>query len=230
MKFFILLFSLISKSTFGLETFCFSRATSLKAVKAHIKILASSKDQIYINERKHCVELVTSSSKNELFNKWIRKKFKVVSSSEKDQIQVMANSRNCRLQVERQMAEESNEKEFSVGQRTALKESETSVSGKSVSSLLLRVGTVGHIKVNDQRVSLGCQSVSGNSYRVRISLESDSMGLGTEVIVMAGAKTNLGSVVENLNRKRTSKGVPSGVSMKKNSGQINFDYYLMAKP
>lgn len=91
------------------------------------------------------------------------------------------------------------------------------------------VGFSGYIQVNEERVELTCQRVSGNGYRIAINLQGPDQGVGTALEVRKGQRINIGSVVNDLNQRRKSLGVPKGMEVEKTTGKETKDYFLIAE-
>ncbi len=227
-NFLFLFLFLIPIHSFAYETFCFQRGVNLNEVKKHVLAITSPRDKVFLQERTHCLEIQMNSSKRDLIQKWISKRYTVVNNRGAGALPEPVFE-PCRLSVEKIMKEKSNEKQFSVGQRNRLQETELKGSGKSVSSLVLGKGSDGTIRVNDQKVDLMCTQSGQQAYQVKISLSSLSQAISTQVRVVKGQRVDLGAVVENLNREATLKGIPLGFVKNKKSGRIIYQYFLLAK-
>ena len=214
----------------GLEAFCFSSQYSLSQIKDHVQIIASPKDKIYLRESQNCLEVATSSSKVELMRKWISKKYPILKSyTVGQQVAPSAIPSNCRLAVEKEVSGSNEVTTAAIGQRNRLNQQTSRTSGKSVSSLVLGMGSSGVVSVNGQRVELECLQSGAAGLKIKVSLVGPRQEIATQLVVNKGVRTNLGSVVEDLNRQSRSAGFPSGVSVSKSSGSLTYDYYLLAK-
>lgn len=196
-----------------------------------METVTAPKDRIYKRESNHCLEIEISSHRRELLEKWMYKKYRPLKgiSDSSPSISDGTTQGNCHLKIEAVSAGSSNTKNFSVGQKNGVSTTERSSSGTRRSSLLLGVGFSGYIQVNEERVELTCQRVSGNGYRIAINLQGPDQGVGTALEVRKGQRINIGSVVNDLNQRRKTLGIPKGIEVEKTTGKETKDYFLIAE-
>lgn len=217
-------------TAFGLESFCFPGSTSLDKVSSHVSAILAPRDKVFKRESLNCLELEISPSRKELVEKWIRKKYKVMNTysegvSNKTQSMV---TQNCRLKVDRISKGTSQTNNTRIGSRNSLSQTNTRSSGKRTSQLLLGLGQNGSMRVNDEIVFLSCRGVNGGGYVIGVSIDSESSGLTTTLQVTKGSKVNLGQVVNSLNSRSNTVGIPRGIDKSKRKSNESFDYYLIA--
>lgn len=95
--------------------------------------------------------------------------------------------------------------------------------------MLLGKGFNGTLRVGLETVYLTCLGSKGGSYQVSVSLDSPESSLATTVMVSRGSRVNIGQIVDSLNDKKRSVGIPKGASVQKKTGQNTHDYFLLAQ-
>jgi len=214
----------------ALEGYCFSRGTSLSRVSSHVKVILAPKDKVYKRDSLNCIELEISASRKELVEKWIRKKFRILKTYTDTPTLGSSNTQpitaNCRLKIERVSQGKSQINRTRLGSRNSVTQTNSSLSGVRTSNIVLGLGFSGSIRVNEEQVSLTCKSIINGGYLVSVSIDSENSGLVTTLQVYSGKKVNLGQVVNNLNSKSNTIGIPSGLDSTKSKSKETFDYFL----
>jgi hypothetical protein len=221
---------LFTPSTMALEGYCFSRGTSLSRVSSHVQVILAPKDKVYKRDSLNCIELEISASRKDLVEKWIRKKFRVLKTYTDAPSLGNNNAQpitaNCRLKIERVSQGKSQVNRTRLGSRNSVTQTNSSLNGVRTSNVVLGLGFSGSIRVNEEQVSLTCKSIINGGYLVSVSIDSESSGLVTTLQVYRGKKVNLGQVVNTLNSKTNTIGIPSGLDNSKSKSKETFDYFL----
>jgi hypothetical protein len=228
--FFLLFCASTTLEAKSLKGYCFESNVSLKAVRSHLSAILSPRDEVFERPSMNCIEVTISSTREELFETWIYKRFKPIRIYRTDGVvennQTMGQMPMCRMTVERVSRSDSSIDDVSVGSHNKLKNTRSKSNGVSQSSLLLTSGVRGRLRMDDQEVFVTCH-VFGTNYRVELSLDSSNSSLSTSVNTTKGSRLNIGQMVEDLNNRSRNIDIKKGVNYQKQKGRAVSDYFLI---
>lgn len=82
------------------------------------------------------------------------------------------------------------------------------------------------VRVLSSNVFLTCRGGDPSMYNIRISLNSETSSLSTEVSVAKGSRVSLGSIVTDLNNKTKDLSLNNGIAISETEGTKHYDYWL----
>lgn len=230
----ILLF-LLSLRAFSsqLVGFCFEPNISLAQVKNYIKVVSAPSDKFFERPAVNCIEATIEPARHGLFETFLSRRYKIIkkySNSSEGSHAISASAQNfvnCSLIVRKSLRSNKVSNKVNISNRSNVSRSESESSGGSRSRLLLGQGRRGHISVNGNRVALICQGQARNGYNIDVEL-SDSSGnvVSTNIFVQKGIEVNLGQVLDDLNTKTKSAGLPQGILYESTKGSLQTDFFL----
>ena len=172
--------------------------------------------------------------KEELYRKWIARKFKIsttsLNSTLSDDPSLRPQRReHCRLEVQRKSKTDSRTFEGSLSKQSKLNERSYKHSGSQVSSLLIAIGKPGSLRVNEDYLNVICKSQNSSRMFLDISLSGVKSSVSTSITLEKGQTINLASIVEDLNDKYQSFSLEKGISIMNRKGKSHYDYFLKIK-
>lgn len=231
----IFLFILEFSTLGSVVDYCFAPATSLSLVHSHLTMVLSLHDEVIENNSSHCLNVVVKNNfKEELYRKWILRKFKILSTNSSTAVLSHRSlppriQEHCRLEIEKVSWEKETTRGVDISRRSGVYEKNFKHSGSQKSSLLLGVGISGSLRVNDEYINVICKS--RNAYRVflDIALTGEKSSVATSVTIERGRRVDLASIVEDLNDKFKNISLRKGIRVEKTKGQKMYQYYLRVK-
>lgn len=217
------------QNVFGDNTvrlYCF-QGENLKEVSSYLKPILKTTDSISAIETTNCLEIHLSSVRIPLFDSWLSRRykfkndFKNVLNTKRDNL-----AQECRLELIKKSKATSEVSSGSIGKNSNLKIQKTSAINSSRSRFLMTTGKPFSFQVNDQSTFITCHRRDADNYKVRISLSDTSGALETSVSLIKGGEVNIGSIVENLNKKRKSADLSDGIDYNKTNFKQRSDYTL----
>lgn len=212
------------------SVYCFESHVNMASVKSHLSVILTGKDDAWVRGRSQCLEVKVSSDREELVYKWLVRKYKVsqptLAATRKESPVV---TKNCRLQVEKISKGQSTQNDLSVGKKNSFQQNQLNNQSVSRSAMLLGQGYSGSLSLNGANVYLTCEKAGSSGYTIRVALNSAESSINTVVYVSKGQKLNVGTVVDDLNRKSQRMGLPEGIEKNKVAGQSLTEYFLLAQ-
>ncbi len=230
----LILFILIQFTTFAtVVDYCFEQTTSLSNVHHYLNTVLSPQDEVVENNSAHCLNVVVKNDlKEELYRKWIGRKFKILSSSNSlgyPASTIPQVQEHCRLEVEKISKMDKTTTGVDVSMKTKAYERNFKHSGSQRSNLLLGVGSPGRLRVDDDYINVTCKSRNTSRVFLDISLWGERSSVSTSVTLDKGQTLDLASIVEDLNNRSQSLSLNRGVQVKKTKGQKSYQYFLRIK-
>ena len=231
----ILLFNLFFLSSIhaAVIDYCFVASTSLSSVQSHLQTVLSPRDEVIINNSSHCLNVVMNNDfKEELYRKWISRKYQIISSSgfsDKRVAPRVSEQEHCRLEMERITSVDSTTRGGRLSQNSKAYERNFKHSGSQKSSIVLSVGRPGSLRVDDDYLNVICKSQNSSRVFLDIALTGIKSSVSTSVTLDRGQSLNLASIVEDLNDRFRELSLKNGVSLEKTKGQKQYQYYLRVK-
>lgn len=208
-----------------LRGFCFKRHVSLNQVQSYLKQITAPGDVILKNTNKHCIEIGVSGKRMGLFDKFISMNYTVVSRYGGG---VTAKGQECLFEVENLRSLDRNRKDFSIGSKNRLRDSNQNEVAKSTSTLRVQEGKLAQLHVDSTLLTLSC-NILGRVTEVEISLGSKRSNIITSVQMKRGQRVDLGRVVDDLSNKERNLSINTGASFSKTKGKRTSEYYLILK-
>jgi len=228
----IALFFLLCQVTVsaGVVDYCFNFSTSLKSVHQHLNTVLSPQDKVIENDSAHCLNVVVKNNmKEELYRKWINRKFQIISHSRDSGVNASVEHEYCRLEVEEASSMESTKRGVSVARNGNIYETNTKGSGLKRSSLVLDMGTPGSLRIDQSYINVTCTSQNKNRVFLDIALTDKDSSVASSVTLERGKTLDLAEIVEDLNNKNRKLSLQKGVKLEKTKGTRTKKYLLRIK-
>ncbi|MDC1174065.1 hypothetical protein OAT67_01615 [Bacteriovoracaceae bacterium] len=223
---------LVSAHANNLIGFCFENNVSLTSVKSHLIPILAKKDKVFTRESLHCVEANIESSRKELFEKWISRRFKIIrtydsSSGANSIVRNKLVPQNCYFKMRRVSLLNKEQDNLKLGNNTNISKTIEKSGSQRVSRLVLTEGLRGHIMVNNNKVELVCSKSGKSNYLLDVYTQStDGNDISTKVIISKGKELNIGEVVQDLKNSSTSLDIASGLENQKTKGAESYQYFI----
>lgn len=226
----ILFLLLVSISSFGSTLqYCFPAGTSLNAVENHISGFLTKTDSVLQNRSANCLLVETNATKSELFEKLIRRKFRIVNSSYSGvavKEGINGRKKECVFKLIEESFKNTNTKERTIGSKLSLSDSvgrQKRVSTNSIRALENRNST---LRVGQRDYGFKC-SMMGRNLEVTFYRLGTDGSISTSVNLIPGQKLEIGRTLEDLDNKQKTLGIPSGYTKTTKIGQEEKRYFLM---
>jgi hypothetical protein len=208
-----------------LRGFCFKRHVSLGQVESYLKQITAPRDVILKNTNKNCIEIGVAGNRIYLYEKFISMNYTVVSRYGGGMI---AKGQECLFEVENISKLNRNKKDFSIGSKNRLRESQQNSTGKSTSTIRVQEGKLAQLHVESTILTISC-NILGRVTEVDISLGSKRSHIITSIQMNRGQRVDLGRVVDQLSNKERNLSINTGATFSKTKGERTSDFYLILK-
>lgn len=82
------------------------------------------------------------------------------------------------------------------------------------------------VRVLTSNVFLTCRGGDPSMYNIKISLNSETSSLSTEISIAKGSRVSLGSIVSDLNNKSKDLSLNNGIAVTATEGTKQYEYWL----
>lgn len=224
----------MSFSTFAgddLASFCFERSTNLIEAQKSLQFLLLPKEQVFLRMEDNCFEVTTSTDRSKLLEKFLSKRYTLVAETGVSKEVEDLTKKNCQVELTTTRKKKVSDIKAQIG---LINDPKASVSSQSqdevtVSQLLLGMGIPGVLEVNGKALHITCSGgYKGFFQLVFYYSEQSRAKVSTEMTVKQGEAVSVGNIVNELNEKSKSLGLPES-SYSKASGFENINYELQIK-
>lgn len=219
----IIRFSLlvIVQSSFAADdmaSFCFEPTVSLKAAKESIGFLLLPKDSVAIDEETHCLDIVTSDARKNLLEKYLSKKFKLISAAPQEKGE-------CHLELRTITTKKQEAQDFKLGQKNNLSVNESSTNAVMTSEMLLGAGFAGTLATGIQILKVECRPSGDDAFDLVFFFEEKSRAnVSTTVRLKKNEVMNIATVRQILDDKNKTLGIPqTAIVNNESTEEINYE-------
>lgn len=218
-------FSAIAQSQIYLQ-YCFEDRMKASSALKRIQFLKTAND--YIGQDGPCLDVTTSQSRQELYNKVIRTKFGITSSSLSS-----ANNQGLESQCHFTVTRIKSNNLSSIGAAANLKnigarQSQHKGKSQTISTLVVSQGKPASLTVREQNLSLTCH-ITAAGYNVDIAIQGNESSLKTSRFITKGASIELGSISQSLNATNKNADLNQGINHHDQNKNENEKVYLSIK-
>jgi hypothetical protein len=214
----------------GFVGLCLEPGMSLAAAKNYLQEVAAPNDKIHERSSKNCLEIMASASRLEVFERYLAKRYRIISRYHEGVVEdEIPTGPPCHLSVEKIGKGNAQRDTTAIKKGGRLSRTEETFETKTSSRLMLSPGRRGRIGVNGTQVELLCSVRGGSRYEIDVYITTPKGEISTNIQTVSGNRVNLGQLVEELNRRSRTIGVPDGVELKKETGHEVSDYFLTAQ-
>lgn len=212
----------------GTRSFCFNPNDSLDQVYKEIAFIELEKDRLELNRADNCIEALLTHSRLELYSKLISKKYQMVAGSRNRSMGVVEKSKNCQMEFIRETKIFEKGLDISTGKKKRLQKTERLMEGREVSKLLLGSGKTGHLMIDNEQIDLTCRVGYRDNFNIVLGLTGKKTNLETSFTLKRNVKKEIGSVVDELRKKRQNFSL-KGISHQKSKSKTLYNYYLIMR-
>lgn len=233
MKIPIIIFSLILNTAHAeLVGFCFDRSVGLADAKGYLNTILAPGDRIYKRESFHCLEVKTAKRRKELYDKWLRRRFRLIRTYDESSANALAPSvgisQNCTIDIEKKSSGSGTTDSVGISKSAQASSDSFKEAGTTRWRLLLGEGRKGHIEVNGQKVALICQP-RGAHFVIDVEVITASGSLGSSVTVKKNQRVDLAGIVDDINRKTNRVDVNKGLDYIRAKAESRTNYFLFVR-
>lgn len=190
---------------------CFPSKTEAQQAKSKIEFISTPKDKIRLDA--NCIEILTFKRREELYLKYIRSNFKLVSFKHSFE----SPKKECHLELVKTEYKNSNDTSIKVGRKNNANEIQNRGKKESVTKLIIQSGSSQTISVNNttvltfpnniqrieqiDRVQIHCRAVE-KGYHLKINSVDANGGINTARFLPKGSSIELGALNTNDKNKR----------------------------
>ena len=234
--FLFLVFSSVAfaQTNADMYSYCFGPSVDLNQVKRSLSILLLPKDIVELREEDHCIDIVCSPDRANLFEKYLSKRYDLKKDlksgfAETSSKEVLPNN-SCTVEFKTTKKVKKEVKSFKVGSKNSIKDSEETSTETSSMDLVLGAGLEGEISATPDSLNVICHPLEGGDRAnlVFSFAQKDKAKVKTEVLVGKGEWLNVASVVKDLNDKLKTLGIPQ-TELTTTSGAENTIYEIRYK-
>jgi hypothetical protein len=202
--------------------FCFKQPRA-EVVYRSIKDFLLPKDNTEVMG--DCLEVAGTQERLDFIETLISKQF---TYSRPDLAGDSAGVRHCQIEIEKNSNSNSNTRIVALGDDTDIRDKLKTAEGKEVSSLVLRPGKSGSFQYIDKQLQIIC-NLRAEKFELEFSFMHLRGGMSTSVVLSAGEKMNVASVVKDLNSKNRDISINSGLSNVETTGADQTEYFISVR-
>ena len=201
--FLLFLSTALGQSPSDLNSYCFKNNVNLYDVHQSLKILLLPKDIVEYRKEDGCLDIITSSNRGNLFEKFLSKRYDL------RQVSLADEGEECRLDLKTTKKTKIDTSLFKIGEKNSIKNSEENNQSVSTMEILLGPGKPAEIKIGNEELKVACYVSAGTNAHLIFSLmEKNYAHLNSEIDIKKGEWINIGSVLNDLNNKIKTLGLP----------------------
>lgn len=191
-------------------TYCFEGSTNVQLVKTEMEFLLLPREKVSLRPQDRCIDIVTTFDRSKLLEKFLRKRYALVSEPEALGIKPLAE--HCRIEFKSIKERKVDTKNLTIGNTNQVNALQNKGEEVSISEMLLAVGRPGNIDVDGRNLNLECTRGASGIYQIIFSFKEQTLTgknqLSSQVSLKAQEVLNLASVVKDLNEKNNIVGIP----------------------
>ena len=221
-----LLFSLVSLQSFASEelaSFCFKSATSLSEARQSLEFLLLPREKIFLRKNDNCFDVNTSTDRSNLLEKFLSKRYTLIAERGPE----MTSMSNCHMEFKTTRKKKVNTTGASIGATNSAATATIEQNESSTSKLLLGLGKPGVLDLEGRSLQMICSGGLRGIYQLVFYYSEEMRSkVSTEVTAKQGEVVNIGGIVNDLNTKSKTLGLPESI-YNTTSETENISYELM---
>lgn len=216
----ILLFSTSVWSNDDLLSYCFARNVSLQEVKRELNDLLLPREKVIFRTVDSCIDIVTSSDRGKLLEKFLRKRYTLVTETSMMEMEDSKVLEHCRLEFKSTTKKLVDAKNVVIGSAKEFKSSGNSLTEISTSQILLGLGKPGSLDVGGQSLEVECRKGAIGYYQLLFKYAGALDHIQSEASLRAGEVLNVGSIAKEMNEKNKNIGMPQARFQNATSNEV----------
>lgn len=215
--------------------FCFDGAVNLSQAKNHLQTVLARGETV--SEQGDCIEVESSSNKQELYNKWLMNRFAVKrtyigSHLQKNLIQSNSSRRSfsrgsdCKIKFEVIKSSDRTKNSANIGRKSGVSATKEINEQSKVMNMLIGKGLDALLRAGNDFLRVKCIYSSGANTKVSLFLDGQDDSISTALDLNQGRRTNIGSVIQDLKNKARTINSRNGIDISNTVGESQTQYYL----
>jgi hypothetical protein len=211
-SFYLIVFSISSFASADLASFCFEKTTNLSAAKESLEFLLLPKEKVFLRPEDHCFDVSTSTDRTKLLEKFLSKRYNLLSELGDSKGAVNLQNQHCNLELTTIKKREITTKDIQAGSRNNIKVTADSVQEMSTAKILLGLGRPGTLELEGKSLYVECTKGASGVYRLVFSFNEEYRAkLNTEVSVRENETIQIAQITKDLDEKRKTLGLPQSL-------------------
>ncbi len=191
------------------DSYCFEKTVNLKNAKNSIDFLLLPNDVVDFQTDENCIDITVSPDRGKLFEKYLSKRYALLSTSRKGEVSSVVDSANCVLDFKTTTKTNSEGNTVKLGQKNSANKASSTFINESTMQILLSSGLQGELEVGTQKLKIMCRLIGESTANLIFSFADVGHGsVKTEILVKRGEWLNIASVVKELNENNKNLGIP----------------------
>jgi hypothetical protein len=230
----LILLCIISQSFAAedLASFCFNTSTNLKEASDSLSFLLIPKEKIFIRSKDHCFDVLTSTDRTKLLDKFLHKRYNLLSDSNASIIEKVPETlqmQHCQLELITKRKKEATTSEFKIGTQNNASGTANSVQEYTNAQILLGIGKPGTLELEGKSLYVECTKGAAGSFNLVFSYSEMYRAKVTSVVSLKENETlQIAQITNDLNQKSKTLGLPESLYTD-TEGQENISYELKVR-
>ena len=212
-------------------SFCFSPNTDLNEAKQSLSFLLLSKEKVFPREKDNCFDVLTSTDRSKLLEKFLRKRYSLVGDVIEESGPIDLQDQHCQLELKTTRIKKVAATDLKLGKKKHVKAAVSTerIQEVSVSQLLLGLGRPGSLDLEGKSLYVECRKGATGAYQLIFSYSEEYKArVSSEVSVKKGEALQVAQVSRDLAEKSKTLGLPETL-YKEVEGQDEISYELQIK-
>lgn len=212
-----------------LASFCFEKTTNLKEAAESISFLLLPKEKSLLRSKDHCFDVVTSPDRTKLLDKFLSKRYTLVSEVGDEKTTGMLQIQHCQLELVTKRSKNVATKDFRIGTQNNASASENSMQEYSTAQILLGVGKPGTLELEGKSLYVECSKGATGIFNLVFSYsEMYRAKVSSTVSLRENETLQIAQITNDLNQQSKTLGLPQSLYTD-TEGQENISYELKVR-
>lgn len=210
-----------------MRSYCFDRSVNLREAHQSLKILLLPKDIVDQRIEDNCLDLITSSDRGNLFEKFLSKRYDLKKDPQGEA--QAAGPKECRLDLKTTKKSKKESSTFKFGEKNAINSAVATMDSISIMEMLLGTDLPGEFEAGDEKLKVTCRLIGSSDASLMFSYsDKNKASVNTQVQLKKGEWLNVASVIKELNDKNKMIGIPQ-TEISESKGNAETIYELQFK-
>lgn len=168
-------------------------------------------EKILVRNNEECFDIIiVGSYRKDIFDKLLARRYQLSVSD----VNFQKEEEHCQIEFITSIKSEKNTKNVAIGAFTKAAQTIESTKNKTSQSLMVKSSYPARLKIADNDLSLKCEKLSGDRYLLSISHVHQKGMVETTLQMNRGITVNLAEIVQELNNKKSTLGIPQSEWLK----------------
>lgn len=219
----ILFLSFSSWASEEVKTYCFNRNEPVSKIASEISFLQTGGDRIQLRRVDNCLDIYTSDLRISLYEKMLYRNYHPIENRSEEVGDLTGE--HCRLEFKEIKKRNVTESKLSIGSNNVLSDTDKNKDEVTATELLMSPRKQSNITVGNNSLNLECIKQSNENYQIILSMTDK---VKTVVSGKSGTVIDLASIVNELNEKKKTLGIPqSELIQTKGTEQVRYELKIL---